>query len=131
MSENVEIVRAALEAYNRRDLNGLFTDAAPDLEVDLSRAAGPQKGMYKGHAEIRGVLEDFFETWESFRLEPHDFIEEGDDVIVPWTIHAEGRSGIEVRARPTWTFTVRDGAIERISMYQELEDALEAAGVSK
>ena len=130
MRENVEIVQAALAAYNRRDVDGVFTDFAPDLEVDLSRAAGPQKGMYKGHA-IRGVLEDFFDTWETFRVEPHDFIEAGDDVIVPWTVHAEGRSGIEVRARPTWIFTVRDGAIQRICMYQELEDALTAAGVSK
>jgi len=52
-------------------------------------------------------------------------------VVVPWTFHAMGRDGIEVPARPTWTLTIRDGAIERICMYQEREDALEAAGLTE
>ena len=47
--------------------------------------------------------------------------------MVPWTFHGVGRDGIEVQARPTWTFTVRDGAVERMCMYQEREEALEAA----
>ena len=45
----------------------------------------------------------------------------------PLTIHFEGRDGIKVKAtRRTWVF--RDGAVERIVLYQELHEALEAAG---
>jgi ketosteroid isomerase-like protein len=39
--ENVEIVRAAFEAINRRDVDAMLTDAAPDFELDWSRAVGP------------------------------------------------------------------------------------------
>jgi len=126
--ENVEIVRAALEAFNRGDWDGALTNAAPDLELDLSRAAGPNRGVYK-LGQIRGFWDDFVGTWESSRIEPHEFIETGEHVVVPWTLHAVGRDGIEVQARVTWSFSLRDGAVERICMYQERQEALEAAGV--
>ncbi len=37
---NVEIVRSALAAYNRGDLDAAFRDAIPDAEVDMSGAVG-------------------------------------------------------------------------------------------
>ena len=44
--ENVEIVRAALDAYNRGDLEAMLKHAAPDCELDWSRSIGPQRGVY-------------------------------------------------------------------------------------
>jgi hypothetical protein len=43
----------------------------------------------------------------------------------------EGREGIETVSRATFVWTIRDGAIERVSMYQEREDALEAVRLRK
>ena len=64
-------------------------------------------------------------------MEPHEFIEAGDLVVVPSTQHVKGRGGIElVVSRPTFVWTIRDGAIERVTMYQEKEDALEDLGLS-
>ena len=126
--ENVQIVRAAIEAFNRGDRDAFLRKASPDFEYDLSRAAGPNRGVY-GLAQIRGVLEEFFGMWESARIEPHEFIDAGEHVVVPWTFHAMGRDGIEVQARTTWTITIRDAAIERLCMYQERREALEAAGL--
>jgi ketosteroid isomerase-like protein len=127
--ENVEIARAAIDGYNQRDWNATLKDAAPGFELDNSRAAGPNRGVY-GLDQVREALDEFADVWDSFRMEPHEFIEVGDHVVVPVTFHAVGRDGIEVQARPTWTVTIRGGAIERICMYQEREDALEALGVS-
>ena len=39
--ENVEIVRAVIDAFNRGDFEAAFKDVAPSAEVDLSRAVGP------------------------------------------------------------------------------------------
>jgi ketosteroid isomerase-like protein len=39
--ENVEIVKAALDAANRDDWDALFQDMTPDFELDMSRAIGP------------------------------------------------------------------------------------------
>jgi ketosteroid isomerase-like protein len=128
--ENVEIVRAGIEAFNRGDWDAALKDAAPRCELDMSRAAGPFRGIYELD-QIRGIWDELAGAWESFRVEPHEFIEAGEDVIVPWTVEAMGRDGIEVRARLTWTVTIRDGAVERICMYQEREDALQAAGLAE
>jgi len=128
--ENVEIVKAAYDAFNREDWDAVFKDAAPGCETDFSRAVGPWRGVF-GLDQIRRVVEEFGETWESARWEPHEFIEAGDLVVVPGTQHVKGRGGIEVVARGAFVWTIRNGAIERVSMYQERQDALEALGLSE
>jgi ketosteroid isomerase-like protein len=42
-----------------------------------------------------------------------------------------GRDGIEVTARSTFVYTVENGQITRIRMFQERAEALEAAGLSE
>ena len=128
--ENVEIVKAAYNAFNRQDLDAVFKDAAPGAETDFSRALGPWRGVF-GLDQARRVMEEFRETWESDWLEPHEFIEAGDHVVMPGTQHLKGRDGIELVARFTFVFTIRNGAIERMVMYQEKEDALEDLGLSE
>jgi ketosteroid isomerase-like protein len=125
--ENLEIVRTVIDAYDQGDSDAAFRYASPELEYDLSRTAGPYRGVY-GLDQARGIFEEFVAFWASSRVEPHEYIEVGDDVVVPWTAHMVGRDGIEVRARVAWTFTVRDGEIQRICVYQSKEEALEAAG---
>jgi hypothetical protein len=34
-----------------------------------------------------------------------------------------------VQARGTWLWTIRDGLVVRVCLYQELQEALEAAGL--
>jgi ketosteroid isomerase-like protein len=126
--ESVEIVRAAVDAFNRADWDATLKDAAPEFELDFSQSVGPNRGVF-GLDQARGFMSDMAEHWESLRLEPHEFVGVGEHVVVPWTLHVMGRDGIEVQARTTWVWTIRDGAIARIAMYQQRDDALEAAGL--
>ena len=128
--ENVEIVKAAYDAFNREDWDAAFKDAAPGAEIDMSRAIGPNSGVLSLD-QFRRVVAEFNETWESARQEPHEFIEAGDLVVVPSTQHLRGRGGIEVVTSATLVWTIRNGAIERVTMYQERQDALEAVGLSE
>jgi ketosteroid isomerase-like protein len=128
--ENVEIVKANFDAVNRGDWDAAFQDAAPGFEQDFSRALGPWRGVF-GLDQVQRIWEEFAASWESFRVEPHEFIEVGDHVVVPGTGHMVGRDGIEVEARVTFTWTIRDGAIERVCMFQEQGEALEALGLSE
>ena len=98
--ENVELVRTGIDAYNRRDLNALLQHMASDFVFDMSRAIGPQRGVY-------------------------------DQVVVPVTAHARGRDGIEITADTASVYTLRDGELARLTMYQGRQEALEAAGLSE
>jgi ketosteroid isomerase-like protein len=128
--ENVEIARASIEAYNRMDWDGALKDASPDFECDLSRAVGPQHDVYRLD-QMRRFWSEFAESWESVRIEPHEFIEAGEHVVVPLTMHTRGRDGIEVQARITWTWTILDGDLVRLCMYQDRQEAIEAVGLSE
>src|SRR5205809_6470582 len=65
--ENVEIVKANIDAYNREDWNALAKDAAPGFEMDFSRAIGPWRGVFGLDQSLR-VLGGMREIWESARL---------------------------------------------------------------
>ena len=131
--ENVEIVRRAYEAFSRAGLDALLEYVHPDAEYDMSAAIGPYAGMYYGRAAIRNLLADYFETWEYVRMKPEDFIEVGDDhVVVLLRIHLRGKgSGVEVEARTTNVWTMRDGKAVRVAVYNDKAEALEAVGVSE
>ena len=43
--ENVEIVRDALDAFTRRDWDGVLNDTTLDYEMNLSRGVGPFSGV--------------------------------------------------------------------------------------
>src|SRR5436190_10775731 len=128
--ENVEIVKAWYDAFNRDDWDAMVKDLAPGFELDFSRAVGPWRDVFVPD-QARQVMREIRETFESARLEPHEFIEAGDLVVVPWAMHGRGRDGIELVARFTFVLTIRNEAIERMVMYQEKEDALEDLTVSE
>ena len=128
--ENVEIVRAALDALNRGDGDAALKDMAPDFEFDFSRSIGTQPGVYRLD-ETRRFLDEFTGAWESVRWEADDFIEADEQVLTSLTTSFRGRDGIEVQARAAWVWTFRDGSVARISFYQERHEALEAAGLSE
>ena len=127
--ENVEIVRRAIIAYNRRDFEAIRSLNQPDVELDWSASRGLVAGVYRGLDEVIRFYEDFFATFEDVYLEPEGFIEAGDSVVVPNSAQIRGRGGIEIVARSTLVFEVRGGLIARIRLYQEAREALEAAGL--
>ena len=128
--ENVDVVRRAIDAYNRRDLQAMRAEAHPDVEVDWSASRGLEAGVYRGFEETDAFYENWFDMFE-IRLEPERLIESGDRVLVPNTAFTRGRDGIEAVARSCIVYELRGGKIARICLYQETRDALEAAGLEE
>jgi ketosteroid isomerase-like protein len=95
--ENVEVVRRAIEAFNEGDLDSALRDAAPDVQVDWSRSRGVEAGVYSGLDEVRRFWTSFIETFDQITITPEDFIECGDDVVIPNLGRAVGRGGIPGR----------------------------------
>jgi ketosteroid isomerase-like protein len=87
--------------------------------------------MALGLAQIGEVFEEEdLEAWEERRLEPEEFIDAGDDVVVLLHEYRRGRgSGVELESDTAVVFAVRDGRVIRIQGYMDRDAALEAAGL--
>jgi ketosteroid isomerase-like protein len=97
--------------------------------LDLSRALGPYRGVY-GAGEYREIVDEFSSNWEEQRLAADEFIVAQEHVVTPFTNRISGRDGMEVEARGTWLWTIRNGSLAKLCLYQDLSEALEAAGLS-
>lgn len=126
--QNVELVRGALDAFNRADFDAASKYATSDFEADMTRAVGLDGGIYNIDQWLR-LAKDFSKAWESVRYEFDEVIDAGDRVVTPFTNTLVGRDGVEVKARGTWAWTIRKGAVSRLCLYQGRREALEAAGL--
>ena len=128
--ENLEIVRAAMDAWNRGDWDEALKDAAPDFELDASSNIGEWRGVHRGHEQVRQVWRSV-ELWESVRIEFDEVIDAGDRAVTCQTGRFRGRDGIEVTTRTSFVWTFRDGVIAHVEALNEQAEALEAAGLSE
>jgi ketosteroid isomerase-like protein len=128
--ENVDLVRRALEAINRRDLDAFLQLAEPDVVQDWSRAMGPQSGIYRGRTEVRQFLHSWWDAFEESVIVVDELIDAGDQVVAVFHGRQRGRaSGIEVEGRgAVLVWNLQDGAISSATLYQKRDDALEAIG---
>ena len=80
------------------------------------------------------MWEAFLEPWESVRIEVSEFIEADEGVVVTrQKAHFVGRDGIELPG-PTNSgslWTIRDGKLAHLAIYNDFEEALKAAGLSE
>jgi ketosteroid isomerase-like protein len=127
--KNVEVVRAALDAWNRGDWEAVLKDAAPNFEFDFSRSVGPGRGVYSLD-QMTQYFQEFTEAWESLNLEAHELIDAGQHLVMVTTLEARGRGGIELHAQAAFVWTIRDGRATHLSFYQERKEALEAVGLA-
>jgi ketosteroid isomerase-like protein len=127
-SRNIELVREAIEATNRGDLEWLIDHAAADIEIRARGVAG-EPVRYTGAAGIRENFRDMAEIWQSIDSAPEDIRERGDRVIAIVNRRLRGRgSGIDVEDKIGIVFEVRDGLAVRVSSYRNVEEALAEAG---
>lgn len=129
--ENIEIVRSALDAWNRQDDEAALQLFSVDTELDASgRILNPD--IYTGIEGFMRFRRDIAEAWDRFELEIEDLFDSGSLVVVFVRSIGKGRaSGIEVDFRSAWLVTMSDQKITRVRLYRERKEALEAAGLSE
>ena len=130
--ENVEMIRAAVEAWNRGAWDEALKDAAPGFELDNSSNRGEWRGAHMGVDAVKRMWAALLEPWESMQIEVGEFIEADEGVVVRrLKARFVGRDSIEVPGpvRSGWVWTIRDGKLARLAVYNDLDEALEAAGL--
>jgi ketosteroid isomerase-like protein len=129
--ENIEQLRAALEAFNGRDgakFDALLTD---DVEIVPVRAA-LEGTTYRGAdagSQYCAAVED---AWESLRWDVDEIREVGESAVAVGHIRGKGReTGATIDTGGGWVAQFRDGRITRFRTYTNRDEALEAAGLSE
>ena len=128
---DIETLRAGYEAFNRGDWDVATRLAHPEFELQTAeRAVNP--GTYRGVEAARRFFEDLFEPFEEVVIEPEEFYERDDQIVVFLVARfrpAGSSAFVENRIGHLWT--MREGKFARLAVFPRREDALEAAGLSE
>ena len=126
--ENVEIVRAAYDAFNRGDRDAAFRDMHPEFELTWQGA--PDPGPHRGHQEARARIEDGVAAYGTVSYELDNVRESGEQVVALITARVRPKgTGAEIENRVGHVWTLRDGNVVSLHMFPKRQQALEAAGL--
>ena len=130
--QNVQIVRDGLAASAEGNLDAVFAGCDPGIELEVSDAYFDAPHTYRGHEGMRELFAAQAEVFDPFRLEPEEFLDAGDRVVVMARAGGLARgSGVEVMGRFGHLWTVREGKIVRFKEFKDPAEALAAAGLSE
>jgi ketosteroid isomerase-like protein len=125
-AENVEFAKAAYQAFGSGDMEtlaGMFTDDAEWLTSDEL----PLGGLVSGRDAIMGNFAQIPNYWSDFSVEPEQFMDCGDVVVVRGTQRASGEGG-SFEAPFAHLIWLRDGKLARGEFYSDSAKALKALG---
>ncbi|TMK71645.1 MAG: nuclear transport factor 2 family protein [Actinobacteria bacterium] len=119
---NVEIVRAAYDAFGRGDTDAVFELCDPDIVVRDPERTGTTS---RGTEGMRQFWAEWFENWQEYRVEPREFEEHGDQVLVRAEQSGRGKlSGVEIRQDLFNVLRLRDGKVVEYRLYTGRDAAL-------
>ena len=130
--ENVEIMRRATEAINRRDREAWLALADPEAEFRAD-PNWPESETVRGREAVWDITVSIAETWEQDPpVEIAEVIDAGDDrVVARFKRPVRGKaSGVETDFDYWWVGTFRSGRILRNWWFADRANALEAAGLN-
>jgi ketosteroid isomerase-like protein len=135
-------LRELYAAFNARDLDGIERALDPDVEVEptedlayaaaLLRVLGPRfmilSSAYHGAEEVLGLFRTVWEIAEWFTVEPHEYLQMEDLVVVPLTLRARARTDQrEGEAETAHLWTMAGGRALRLCVFPDRDDAVAAA----
>ena len=128
--ENIGIVRSGLEAFTEGNLAPVFAACDPGIELEVSDAYFDAPRTYRGHEGMRELFAAQAEVFDPFRLEPEEFLDAGDQVVVIARAGGIARaSGVEVLGRFGHVWTLQRGKIVHFKEFKDPDEALQAAGL--
>jgi ketosteroid isomerase-like protein len=130
-TSNVDIVRQAFAAFERRDPELILAVCSKDVLFEPFTAQIAAAGEpYRGHAGMRRYMEDVARIWQELRPAPDTFHErEGGIVVATGRVYAWG-AGRVVDSPAGWLWRVEDGLLVYGRVFQTATGALEAAGIA-
>jgi ketosteroid isomerase-like protein len=120
-------VERLLNAYERFNRTGEFEWELLDPDVEWNAFQFAPVAQYRGPDGVRQWLADVSGMFDELRIEPVEFVDRGDRVVVVSTMRGRGRgSGAETEQALVSLWTFRAGKVVRHDSFTEREEALVA-----
>ncbi len=127
MGENLDLVREGLDAWRRGDVGRALEFAHPEI-VCRRVPPLPDPQTYHGTEGLLQMYADWSADFEEFEMEPLEYVEIGDWVLVDMIQRGTGRaSGATVVGRFWMAYEISAGKAIRQDAYLTKQQALEAA----
>jgi ketosteroid isomerase-like protein len=129
-SANARLVRRGYEAWNRGDVEGVLSFLDPEIEWH-GYTHIPESGTLEGRDDVKAWLERFLDAWEQLEIEVSELIDAGVQVVALVRFRGSGKgSGVPVEGGTDGhVWTVRDGRIVAVTLYQGTREALQSVGL--
>jgi ketosteroid isomerase-like protein len=129
--DNCEIVRRGFTATMDADWQAAL--ATLDREAEIHDFDIPDAGTYHGHDGWFAWLENWSESWDSWRVEDVEFCAAGSEGVIALfkMIAKGGGSGLEVERRDAIVYRLENGKVVRMEYFNDQAKALQAAGLSQ
>jgi ketosteroid isomerase-like protein len=131
--ENIEALRAQIDALNRRDLDAWLEGFDPDVEFTMP-SEWPDHQEGRGREAALASMQMALGVAEDVRIEVQDIAELGspDRLLVSTHVTARGAgSGVPLGFDRYDLITMRAGKIIRAAIFLDRDQALEAARLSE
>jgi ketosteroid isomerase-like protein len=126
--ENVEVVRAFIAAYNRRDFDAAVEAFDPEVEWVLPERQSADS--CRGPDAVIRFWEGIDNTFDDLQLRPQEHIDAGNVIATRLRHYGRAKSGVEIDTELYHQVaTFRGGRMVRIEYFASWPEALEAAGV--
>jgi ketosteroid isomerase-like protein len=133
MSENLEILQRAREAWDADNLNAFLAELDPEAEwhTALEQALEGRGSTYRGHDGMRRAWNEYRgEAWGGFTSQIQEIRDLGESVLLLGHLDLTGRtSHIDFSQEFGQLVTFRGGKILRSQDFLSHAEALEAAGL--
>lgn len=124
--ENVEVARAAYEAFRSGDLEGVGKYFADDV-VWESPDTLPTGGVFRGRDAVLANFAELSKYWSKFSVDPDEYIDAGDHVVVRGVQSVTGPGG-STESRYLHLMTLSNGKIVRGEFIPDTVKGMQALG---
>jgi ketosteroid isomerase-like protein len=131
MAGNVDTLKRAYQAYSQGDLDGAFENATDDFRWEGPNADElPGGGTHEGKDATKQMAAKIPEAWDDFSVEPDEWIESGDTVIVLGHSSGTPKGGDRVKVPFVHVWRYNDeGKATRVQILTDTKVVADAMGV--
>ena len=133
--ENVEVTRRAVNATTAGDPDRFLACLHPEVVREEGGDVLPGlRGTYRGHTEARRWFEEaILEVWETFHVEVREITDASDGRVFLETVFTARGAGSGAEAELIFwnVFWFEDGTVAKRRVFQNRDEALEAAGLQE